>query len=179
MRSFALALTALALGIAPLHAQHTQPAHQGFWIGFGLGVGSDLSSQAAGARGGGAGYLRMGGTINPLLSIGGEAAGWARSSNGTTISHVNAVAAVYLYPLPSNGLYLKSGIGFASQQAAVSGGGTTTTVSQNGFGATFGAGYEIPLAHNLVLSPNVDLLTQVIKSHSESFFLLTIGLTWH
>jgi Outer membrane protein beta-barrel domain len=179
MRSFALAVTALALGIGPLHAQHTQPAHEGFWIGFGLGVGSDLSSQAKGARGGGAGYLRMGGTVNPLLSIGGEVAAWGRTTNGTTVSRANAVGAVYFYPVQSSGLYLKSGIGFATAQAAVTGGGVTTTVSQNGFGATFGAGYEIPIGHNLVLSPNADLLTQIIKSHSESLFLLTIGLTWH
>lgn len=188
MRSIPAALLAVALVALPLHAQERAATHKGFWIGLGLGGGSNLESNASGARGGGAAYVRLGGTVNQLLSIGADISGWGRSINGTTVTRTNTTASVFLYPSLKGGLYFKSGIGFATATAATTGtvGNTTTTVTttNGGFGATFGAGYEFQLGSNFYLTPGADFLVQIIDNpqgqrHTGTLLLITIGALWH
>lgn len=176
------AALALTLCAAPLAAQTRtpEPLHRGFWIGFGLGAGLNLD--AGNSPGGFAGHLRMGGTLNPQLLIGGESAAWGKEVSGATVSRVNTVATVLFYP-QSRGLYLKSGLGFGLAQVAATStaGGVTTsiTVSETGLGATFGTGYDLRIGGNLFLTPAADLLVQVINAETDSFLLFTLGLTWH
>lgn len=188
MRSIPLTLLAFTLIALPLDAQQRSATHQGFWIGLGLGGGSNLENAASGARGGGAAYLRLGGTVNQLLSIGADVTGWGRTVNGTTVTRTNATASVFFYPSLEGGLVLKSGLGFATATAATSGtvGNTTTTVTttNTGFGATFGAGYEFQLGSNFYLTPGADFLVQIIDTpqgqrHTGTLLLITIGALWH
>jgi len=179
MRTLLIAGTALVLGIAPAGAQTPDdgPRHQGFWIGFGLGGGLNLD--APDSKGGGAGYLRMGGTVNQQLLIGGDASAWARDVDGGTVSRGNATATVYFFPSTQGGAFLKSGLGFASARIEATSGNTTVTISEEGFGATFGAGYDIKVGRNFYITPNVDYLVQVINDETDSLLLLTIGVGWH
>lgn len=179
----ALALVALPATEAQAQTQQRVPKREGFWIGFGVGVGSNMDSAAAGARGGVAGQFALGGSVTQQVLVGADLSGWARSQSGTTVSRGNAVAAVYYYPSLTSGFYLKGGLGAAS--ASVSGslttGGTTTTVTttSTGFGTTVGGGYEIQAGSNFFIVPSADLLIQTINSHTSSVFLLTVGLLWH
>lgn len=167
-----IAAALLAAGSAPARAQ----GHDGFWIGFGLGGGATGGSNS---RGGGAAYLRMGGTPTDLLLVGGEFIGWGRTDNNVTVSQGNATANILFYPSENRGFFLKTGLGFASATASASSGSLTVTTRENGFGTTFGAGFDLKLGRNIYLTPNFDALVQVINSNTETLYLFTLGLTWH
>lgn len=179
----ALALVALPAAEAQAQTQQRVPKREGFWIAFGAGVGSNSDKAAAGARGGVAADLRLGGSVSQQVLVGGDLSGWARSQSGSTVSRANAVAAVYYYPSATSGFYLKGGVGAAS--ASVSGsvttGGSTTTVTttSTGFGTTVGGGYEIQVGSNFFIAPSASLLFQTINSNTSSVFLLTVDLLWH
>ena len=172
MRTKTWMLAALLLGTATAPAL-AQGRHDGFWIGFGLGAGVSNS------EGGGAAYLRMGGTPADMLLVGAEAIGWAKSENNTTLSQGNFTANIMFYPSLNGGFFLKTGLGFASVTASATSGNVTITATDNGFGTTFGAGYDLRLGRNIYLTPNVDALVQVISGSTETVFLFTLGLTWH
>jgi hypothetical protein len=166
----------------PLAAQDGRrgpPRHDGFWIGFGVGGGSNMWSGFDGIRAGGAGYLRLGGTINQQLLLGGESLGWVRSENNTTVSYGNTTASVLFYPSLAGGLYLKSGLGFAVRQAEVAVGGGTFTGSDAGLGATLGVGYEFRLGNNFFVVPGFDVAMQVIDDDSGALLFVTVGVLWH
>jgi hypothetical protein len=175
-----LVLTALAVvALAPVAAAQGHPqSRDGFWIGFGLGYGS-LSyscSGCSGSEGALSGYLKLGGTLSPKILIGGETNGWVKSENGTTVSAGNASAALYFYPAPASGLFLRGGIGVATLSATNGG----TTGSQSGFGLTFGLGYDVRVGTNMSITPvanyNWGNLGSGVK---QNVFQLAVGLTWH
>lgn len=181
MRAF-LVLIATLLLASPALGQDPSP-HRGFWIGFGIGGGANLSEDAEGARAGGSGYIRLGGTVNPLLLVGGEVIGWARDEDGATVTQGNAAAVIQFYP-NRGGFFLKAGLGFASWARSTSSGNATTTVTEGGFGATVGGGYDVRLGSNLFLTPNLDFLIQTVESdvfteNTGYLALFTVGLTWH
>jgi hypothetical protein len=183
MRTFTFLLALTTLLAPPAAAQRREPRHDGFWIGFGLGAGTNLTEGYDDARLGGSGYVRLGGTVSPMLLIGGEAMGWVREQAGTTISQGNLTASVLVYPV-RRGFYLKGGLGFASWSAQTSSGNTTVTTTEGGFGATAGGGYDIQIGSNLFITPNLDFLLQVVDSDTFPattgyLILFTLGLTWH
>jgi hypothetical protein len=182
MRSALLALAILSLVALPARAQR-EAKHQGFWIGFGIGGGSNLSTDAEGYRAGGAAYVRMGGTLSQSVLLGGELAGWGRSVRGTTISRANFNGIVTFYPART-GLFLKGGVGFATWMSSTGAGNITTTYTDGGFGASGGLGYDLQIGGNLFLTPNVDFVYQYVESsvftNTNGYLLLfTLGLTWH
>jgi hypothetical protein len=182
MRSALLALAVLSAVAAPAHAQR-EARHQGFWIGFGIGGGSNMSDEAAGVRAGGAAYVRLGGTLSQSVLLGGEISAWARSIEGSTVSRANMNATMMLYPM-RNGLFVKAGAGFATWMSSSSSGGTTISHTDGGFGGSAGLGYELQIGGNLFLSPNVDFAYQRVESEFFSntngyLLLFTLGLTWH
>ncbi len=174
----AAAVLAFAVPASAQDAPPPPPRHQGFWIGFGLGAGSDLSEQARDARSGGVGYLRLGGTITPQLLVGGELSGWARRQGDGTVSRSVAVGTVSFYPA-SQGFFLRSGLGFGALTFLVPGARANVTITEEGLGALFGGGYDVQIGRNLFLTPNLDFLVQVINDDTAVVGLLTIGLTWH
>ena len=96
-----LALAILGLAATTAAAQEA-PARAGFWGGFGMGWGS--MGVGCGGCGGAerlgsySGYLKLGGTLNPHVLLGGEFYGWSKSENGVTVDFGNASAAAYYYP---------------------------------------------------------------------------------
>ena len=175
----ALSLMALLVTIPAAAQDGSTVARRGFWIGFGLGAGSNLTEGFSGTRGGGAAYLRLGGSVNQQLLIGGEGLTWARRENSTTVSQGNTAAVVYFYPSAAGGLFLKSGLGFANRIARTDIGNTSITRTDVGFGATFGGGVDVQLGENFFLTPNVDVLVQTITGTTGGLLLLTVGATWH
>jgi Outer membrane protein beta-barrel domain len=188
MRARALALVGglLVAGALPAVAQEgLQPrsAHQGFWVGFGLGGGSNLSDAASGARFGVGAHVRLGGTLSERLLLGGELIGWGRKISGSTITQSNAMVVALLYPSAA-GVFLKGGIGFAGWTQGATSGNTTTTTTAGGFGLGAGLGYDVQVGSNLFLTPAVDFLYQSVESNvfqnsTGSLLMFTLGLTWH
>ncbi len=187
-RALSVGLLAATLAVAPLAAQGG--THKGFWIGFGLGGGANLSKGLDGkSLWGGNGYIRLGGTPSQQLLLGGEVLGWTVDQNNQTLNRGNVHFVAMYYPSPSSGFYLKGGIGGASIGRESHSGSTTTTTTKGGFGAGAGLGYEVKLGKNIYLVPSADFLFQAFKKETDpvlgnipgtnSLLLFNLGLTWH
>lgn len=188
MRTVTLIALAGCLIAGPVWAQEG-PQRKGFWIGFGLGGGVNVSEGLDGGRlGGGAAYLRLGGTPSPNVLVGFESIGWGRRRNGLTLGRANATATVLLYPSAERGTFVKLGVGGASVATVDDSGPTTITQTAEGFGATVGVGVDVRLGR-VELTPNLDWLFQAFDSNdfptfsslpgTNSILLFTLGLTWH
>jgi opacity protein-like surface antigen len=183
--------TLACLGAAGLSAQRTQ-MREGFWIGFGLGGGSagqscNLVCDSLSRQTGFSGYLKIGGTLSPKILLGGESSGWTKSESGTTVRLGNLSAAVYFYPAPATGFFLKGGPGFSVYSADDG----TDKESGTGFGFTLGAGYDIRVSRNISITPvanflwgsigdvkSGDLSTQGLGL-KQTVFDFQLGITFH
>jgi len=135
-------------------AQHPV-TREGFWgaIGFGYGHNSLTASNATfadSAQGGGvAFFFKAGGTVSPSLRVGGEGNLWLKDVSGLTETVGNVSAALYFYPAPRSGFFLKGGVGLASYELSQGNASSTTT----GFGLVAGLGYDIHLGGKVSLVP--------------------------
>jgi hypothetical protein len=160
--------------------------HRGFWIGFGLGGGWNVSEGLDDRRlAGGAGYVRLGGTPSQRVLLGFEGIGWTRVRTDETLTRGNATFTVMFYPSESGGFFLKGGVGGGSvvRVDLLRPGRLVST--ESGFGSTMGLGGDIRLGGNIYLTPNVDWLFQWFDPDdpavpkTNSILLFTLGLTWH
>lgn len=159
-------------------AGQERPAHSGFWLSGGLGVG--LNDDGPGDDAGGAGYIRLGGTPSERILLGGEFIGMSRDVRGTQVSNGNATFTALYYPAAPGGLFAKAGVGFASLVVTDELLGGTFTTDEQGFGITLGAGYDMRIGRNLYLTPNVDVLLQTFDDFADSTVLLfTLGIGFH
>jgi hypothetical protein len=167
-------------------AAQTRHRHEGFWIGFGIGGGVNTSANVEeGKRGGGALYVRLGGTLSQRWLLGGEISVWGRQEdsilgeNSVSLTRSNATFTAMFFPSGNGGLFLKGGLGGANVEFEAGG----VKFNEQGVGTTLGMGYDVRLGRNLYLTPNLDVLIQTFEKSSEtttnSLVLLTIGLTWH
>ena len=170
-----VAVVALLFGCAAtLQAQHPQ-VRDGFWIGFGIGYGSVTASCdgcSFDSRGSYTGHLRLGGVLSPHLLLGGDIDAWTKSENGTTLTLGNVTAALYYYPVPTSGLFLKGGIGGSAFNGEASS-TVTTTADGGGYGFTLGAGYDIRVGRNISITPVASFLwghVGEVKSGSSVLF---------
>jgi len=166
---------------APATAQ-TPREHRGFWISAGLGGGWNLSRNVgvdSSSSGGGAAYLRLGGTVSDKVLLGGEVIGWGRSTNGADLARGNVNFTAMFYPSVQTGVYLKGGLGGSSLARTVTNGNTTTTVHDEGFGVTVGLGWDVRLARNFFLTPGIDFLYQRASNVDNTILLMTVGATWY
>jgi len=156
-----LTLAGLILGLVASRAaaQHPQ-IREGFWVSFGLGYGSaheKCDGCADTTVGGVTGFVRLGGTLSRRLLLGGEIDGWTHSYGGSPSSAEtlgNVTAALYFYPMPAGGLFLKGGLGFSDYRFSVSGGGGSVTGL--GGGVVAGLGYDIRVGRNISITPTAD-----------------------
>jgi hypothetical protein len=151
LRSLTATAALTVLGVSAAAAQHPQ-VRQGFWIGFGFGYGSsNVSCDGCGSssrESGGAGFIKLGGTLSDKVLLGGEINAWTKSTGGVTAELGNVSFAGYLYPQPKSGFFVKGGVGFASTRLHNSG-----TASATGFGFVMGLGYDIRVGTNISITP--------------------------
>lgn len=173
-------------------AQHPQ-VREGFWIGFGFGYGHSSLSCGSGCSftdaskgGGGAGFIKLGGTLSPRVLLGGEVNAWVKDVSGTTEEVGNVSAALYYYPAAASGFFLKGGAGFASY--ILHNGGTSVTAS--GVGLIAGLGYDIRVGRMISLTPTGNFYwgsdgdlkdggTVLIPSVKHTTFDVGLGITFH
>lgn len=146
----------LAMGAGDLSAQRPQ-TREGFWISFGLGYGSaaiacegcpeleTLSSFTS--------YVRLGGTLNDHVLLGGDIVAWTKTRNGATATLGGMTATLLFYPAAARGFFVRGGAGFALY--AESNGGSVTGT---GAGVLAGLGYDIRLGRNVSLTAFADAL---------------------
>ena len=176
----------LVLFVGTAGQAQSRQRHEGFWIGFGIGGGVNTSANVDNQRGGGAIYVRLGGTLSQKFLLGGEISAWGKQEdtvlgeNSLTVTRSNATFTAMFFPSKTGGFFLKGGVGGANVEAEVAG----VKVTEQGLGTTLGLGYDVRLGRNLYLTPNIDLLIQTFENAggettSNSLLLVTVGLTWH
>ncbi len=180
-----LGLLALVMSSSTLNAQEqSADRRHGFWISGGIGGGVNTASLTANEnRGGIAGYIRAGGAPSGHVVIGSEFVGWATEQNGITTSRGNVHVFVQYYPSSTGGLFFKGGLGGAGLAVTTPVSSGTLVSSTDGFGLTFGGGYEFPISRIASITTNIDWFFQALDNQSggadtSSLFLFTIGLTF-
>jgi hypothetical protein len=172
----------LALVVAIPHdaeAQGRPQTREGFFIGFGFGYAS-FSCEGCGDREDGVGgHLKLGGTLSPSVLIGAESSAWTKDEGGSRITHGNLSAIIQFYPMPESGFFLKGGAGFSRLEVSASGGGFSATASDEGFGFTAGAGYDVRVGDNFSLSPYGSYQWGDFEGGSANHFQVGLGVTWH
>jgi hypothetical protein len=125
----------------------------------------------------------LGGTVAQKWLLGGEAMGWGRNEDGVGYGRSNTTFTAMFYPSQRGGLYLKGGIGLAYVDIGAEVFGFDVSVSEAGFGSTFGLGWDIRLGNNIYLTPNLDWMFQSIEileeNQNTNLLVLTVGLIWH
>jgi hypothetical protein len=170
-----LAVAALPTGV---DAQNPQ-THQGFFIGFGLGVGSFGVEDGDERETGGAAHLTLGGTLTPQVLLGGEFTGWTKEEGGARVSHTNVTAVVQFYPIAGGGLFLKGGIGGSTLSISGSSGNVSITIDDTGLGATAGLGYDIRVGSNFSITPYGLFVWGSFDGGSANHVQGGLGVTWH
>jgi Outer membrane protein beta-barrel domain len=125
--------------------------------------------------------IRLGGTINPNVRIGGELFGWSGSNGPATERTVGLLLNGQFYPSARSGFYLKGGVGYAWNSFDYNDGSTTPDYS--GFMLNVGAGYDIPLNRSVSIAPVVDFYHATYSNLSsgdetERFLFLGVSLTF-
>lgn len=158
----------------------------GFWLSGGMGYGQESYRFGNEAYSEGLGKpvfsLRLGGTPDEHLRLGGELSSWVNpytDEEGFDITEtLGAVSLVgQFYPIRTAGLFLKGGVGIGATSASVAGGNTTT---ETGFMVQYGAGYDIRLGRKLALTPTVELARHRFTQRNEPTLherLLTFGIS--
>lgn len=132
----------------------------GFWGGLGIGAGGEAFDLRDGL-----GYsdvlyrptvsLRLGGTPNRYVRLGGEVLGWINDQGDRTESLTSVLFITQLYPAPMTGLYLKGGLGLGRNEVDFNDG---FGVGDTGFAGLLGAGWEVRVGKRWYLNPAVDLV---------------------
>jgi len=155
---------AVACGLAaatPAHAQKkaTGPYREGFWIALGLGWGSATLSCdgcATTRYGSSAVTIRLGGTLNRHLLLGGELNAWSRNKSGVTETVGDMTAVAYFYPSASGTFFIKGGVGVAVYDA-----NTSPKLQSGGLGVNVGVGIDLYLGRTFSLTPYASFLSAV------------------
>jgi hypothetical protein len=181
LRSIGVLGAFLAVLVVPqgAHAQGNPQTHEGFFIGFGLGVGS-LGGEGGGEREtGGAGRLTIGGALSPQLLLAGESSAWTKDEGGGRLTHTNVSAIVQYYLSATSGFFLKGGVGLSQLRVSASGGGFSFSATEEGLGLTAGLGYDIRLGTNFSLTPYGTFAWGSFDGGSANHFQGGLGVTWH
>jgi hypothetical protein len=138
---------------------HESDRH-GFWGALGLGAGGEAFDLRDGGGYSGDLYrptlsLRLGGTPNRYLRLGGEIQAWIDDQGSRTESLTSVLFIGQLYPAPTTGLYVKGGLGLARNETDFDFG---YGVGDTGFAGLIGAGWEVRLGRRIYLNPAVDLV---------------------
>jgi hypothetical protein len=180
----------------PCFAPAASAAHpqerQGFWIGLGGGYGSAKATcdDCEGDReGAGAGYLKLGFTLNERVLLGGEFNLWTKSEDDVTLNLYNATATLTFYPKAESGFFLKGGVGASFVDTEIDDGRITADLG-SGLGLLAGVGYDWRLGRNVSLTPAFnfwygspgDLVIgdeTLARNWKQNVFDITIGVTFH
>lgn len=160
-------------------AQASTAAHEGFFIGLGLGGGSFGCAGCGDRQSGMSGYLKLGGAVSPQLLLGVESGAWTKEESGARLTQANVSALAQYYPASTNGFFVKGGIGLSTLEASASAPGVSISASQTGLGLTAGLGYDIRVGNSASVTPYGSFGWGDFDGGSANNFQLGVGFTWH
>lgn len=99
--------------------------------------------------------LRLGGTPDPVVRLGGEFFGWSNEEIDRTEYFGALLASVQFYPVRESGLWLKGGVGmaFSGQDFKDP---QYYDANETGLGWSVGVGYEAQLSRSVAIGPAVE-----------------------
>jgi Outer membrane protein beta-barrel domain len=168
LRSILVPVACLLPASAPLLAQDAprglsvvrEGGRGGFWGGFSLGAGGEAFDLRDGL-----GYseelyrptvsLRLGGTVNQNVRLGGEVLAWINERDHEVESLSSFLFVGQVYPIAATGLYLKGGLGLGRNAVEFDEGGN---IGDTGFAGLLGAGWEIRMGRRWYLNPSFDVV---------------------
>lgn len=194
-RTFALALITSFVVVSSAAAQQPDrpgirridsESRHGFWGAFALGAGGeqvnfdDDNLEWSDTRTKPTVALRLGGTLNPHVRLGGEYSAWVNERNGLREVVGGLFLVTQIYPSARNGFFLKGGAGLATSSLDD---GFGYTDSDTGFGLQLGLGYDVRLARRLYLVPTLEfagyrLSTSGSADYSERVGSLNVGIAY-
>lgn len=144
----------------------------GFYIGGGLGAGAEQYKYADETD-----YtksytkpsisVRLGGTPNQNIRLGGEVFGWSGEvQDGTEYMGLLLLTGQF-YPSAKSGFFLKAGGGFGTSGTSYSDYVTTANDYRSGFAWSAGAGFDIALSRSISLAPTVDFYQGTFTKRGE------------
>jgi hypothetical protein len=173
---FCALLTALLATSA--FAQHAQ-TRQGFWFGGGMGYGSlGLSCTGCadvGREGGLSGYAKLGGALRQNILLGVEGNMWTKDEGSATITMGNFSGAAYWYPMATQGLFVKGGVGYSNLRVDDG----ASDAADSGFGLLAGVGYDIRVGRNLSMTPVANWFRGGFDGGSANVLQFGLGVTAH
>lgn len=170
-----LLIASLVLLPAGIGRAQAQPqTREGFWISFGLGVGSLSCEDCENRENGTSVTIRMGGTLSQRLLIGGEANMWTKTVNDVTLTVGNIGPVLVFYPSPDGGFFLKGGLGMARIDLDLG----SVAGEETGVGITLGLGYDARVGRRFALTPYFDLLSGSFDGGSLNTVAFGLGFTW-
>jgi hypothetical protein len=169
----------LAVLLATTATAQQAQTRQGFWIGGGMGYGSmGLSCDGCagvGREGGLSGYIKLGGTLRQNILLGVESNGWRKSEGGATVTMGNLSAATYWYPMVTNGLFIKGGVGYSVLKVDDG----VTSADDSGLGILAGLGYDVRVSRNLSITPVANWFRGGFEGGSADVLQLGVGISSH
>lgn len=149
-----LVATALALFVTPVTAQNPN-VREGFWYGFGFGVGSgqlhcDICNDESGTDL--TASARAGWVLSPSWLLGGELDGWTNSQDVATRRSWSLSAVALWYPWKERGAYVKGGLGITGYRASDS----VDVISTTRPGGMIGLGYEWRVGKKASINPYIN-----------------------
>jgi len=183
-----LLCVALLLGSA-IEAGATHPHDRnGFFIGFGLGGGNGemiVGDDSSDREEGGTANFRLGWAVSPRVTLGLEAATFARTEEvlGEEVTFIFSAATfgVTVYPTDS-GFYLHGGGGFGGTDIEVDVAGVKVSYEESGFSLLGAIGYEWRLTPKFALGPKMEYVYLGIDGDivdSANFISLAAQLSWY
>ncbi len=181
-------------GVGQASAEHPQK-RQGFWLGIGGGYGSADATcdecDGGDREGSGAGYLKLGWTLDDRVLLGGEFNLWTKEQDGVMVNFYNASGTLTFYPQGSSGFFLKGGVGASFIDTEIVDGGTRITADLgSGLGLVAGVGYDLRVARVISITPAVnfwygqpgDLMVAgetIARNWKQNVVDFTVGVTFH
>jgi len=158
---------------------------EGFFVGFGAGVGNqhfDPKTDAglSESRYGPSLYLKLGGAASQSVILGAEFFGWAdpESNNGRAVGSVTFFG--QFYPSPAGAFFIKGGFGVATvEDNSRPGSSGDGDVEDIGFSGVIGVGYDWRIGKNTSLVPTIDLYLQDYNNFQVRIVNIGIGVMFH
>ena len=191
MRLIFVGLVVQGLLLTTYSQADAQPTreHRGFWISAGLGAAATFSDPLYDEQGKSAEFgpslsVRLGGTLNQRLLLGGEIAAW---NAGGSIYRGHTAFTVLFYPSHEGGAFVRGVVGYATRWVEhtvifvedLELRALNVEETRSGPGLCAGLGYDVRLARNFYLTPGVDAGGQYLADHWAPSLILTLGATWH
>jgi hypothetical protein len=110
--------------------------------------------------------LRLGGTPDQYVRVGGELFGWAADTDEGEESFAAVLGVVQFYPMKDGGLWLKAGGGYAESRID-NFDPDFFDVVESGFAWSLGVGYEIQLSRSVAIGPAVELYQASFERRNE------------